>query len=120
MNATFPLLSTGAVAQYPTAQITSQGAQVIRFLDGTDQRYLTQANALRRWQIRLDQLNEGEIFQLESFFAQQSGNYSIFSFPDPFSGTVVPNCRFGTEALETSYVGVDVSSAVLWVIETNG
>jgi len=118
--ATFPTLSTGAVAQYPLGMNTSQGTQVIRFLDGSDQRYLTQSRALRQWEIRLDLLNEEEIQQLEAFFISQQGDYSAFVFPDPYSGADVPNCRFGSSGFISEYLGVNVSSTSFWVIETNG
>ena len=116
----FPLLSSGAVTQYPAALATSQAAQVIRFLDGTDQRYLTQGRTFRQWQIKLNLLNENEIQQIETFFAAQLGDYSPFVFPDPFSGTSVPNCRIAVSGLVTDYLGVDISSTSFWVIETDG
>jgi hypothetical protein len=118
--ATFPLLSSGAITQYPAPQVTGQGVDVIRFMDGTDQRYLTQGRQLRRWQIRLDLLNGTETQQIESFFTAQQGDYSTFAFPDPFSGTAVPKCRIGTAELVTQYVAVDAASTSFWVIETNG
>jgi hypothetical protein len=118
--ASFPLLSSGAVTQYPAALASTQGAQVIRFLDGTDQRYLTQGRPFRQWQIRLNLLNENEIQQIEAFFANESGDYSRFVFPDPFSGTNVPNCRIALPALVSDYLGVDVGSTSFWVIENNG
>ena len=118
--ASFPLLSSGAVTQYPAALATDQGAEVIRFLDGTDQRYLTQGRMFRQWQIRLNLLNESEIQQIEAFFAAQLGDYSSFAFPDPFSGTSVPNCRIAIPSLVSDYLSVDVSSTSFWVIESNG
>jgi len=118
--ATFPVLSSGAVTQYPALIASGQGAQVIRFLDASDQRYLTQPRAYRQWQIRLDLLNENEIQALEEFFVAQSGDYSPFNFPDPFSGTTVANCRLASPGFVSEYVGVDVSSTSFWVIETNG
>jgi hypothetical protein len=118
--ADFPLLSTGAVAQYPVSLIVGQGAQVIRFLDGSDQRFLMQVRQYRRWQIRLDLLNENELQRIEAFFDAQKGNYSPFAFPDPFTGGLVPNCRLGGPTLITAYTGVDAGAASFWVIETNG
>ncbi len=118
--ADFPLLSTGAVSQYPAPLVNGQGVQVLRFMDGSDQRYLTQGRSYRQWQIRLDLLNEAEIQQIEEFFSEQQGEYSPFSFVDPFSGAVVPNCRIGAPVLVTEYVGVDAASSSFWVIETNG
>ncbi len=117
--ANFPLLSSGAVTQYPSPLTNGQSALVIRFLDGSDQRYLNQGRMLRQWQIRLDLLNETEIQQFEAFFASQLGDYSKFTFPDPFSGTAVPNCRFAAPGFLSAYMGVDVSSISFWVIEAN-
>jgi hypothetical protein len=118
--ATFPFLTSGAVAQYPVTQTNGQAVQIIRFLDGSDQRYLMQGRMLRQWQIRLSLLADQELEQVENFFAAQQGDYTSFSFPDPISGTTVPNCRFGASALLTEYVGIDRGSASFWVIETNG
>jgi hypothetical protein len=119
MNA-FPLLSTGAVTQYPLGVVRGQGGQVIRFLDGSYQRYSIQARMLRQWQIHLDLLNEDEIQELEAFFVAQLGGYSTFIFPDPFSGTAVPNCRLAADAWLSEYVSADNSETSFWVIETNG
>ncbi len=118
--ANFPLLSTGAVTQYPLIVTTGQSSQVIRFLDGTDQRYLMHGRMLRQWQIRLELLNESEIQALEAFFAAQLGGYSTFIFPDPCSGAEVPNCRFAEDALVSGYEAADISGTSFWVIETNG
>ena len=118
--ATFPVLSTRAVTQYPTPMSTGQATQVIRFLDGSDQRYLTQSRTFRSWEIRLDLLNEAEMQQIEAFFVAQDADFSTFVFPDPYSGTEVPNCRLAAPGLTTEYFGVDVGSTSFWVIETNG
>lgn len=117
--ANFPLLSTGVIAQYPTPITSGQSAEVIRFLDGSDQRFLNQGRMFRQWQIRLDLLNENEIQQLEAFFLAQLGDYSSFTFPDPLSGASVPNCRLAAPAIVSAYVGVDVSSTSLLVIEAS-
>lgn len=118
--ANFPLLSSGVVTQYPTGVSNGQAAQTIRFLDGSDQRYLTQGTMFRQWQIRLDLLNESELAQLEAFFVAQQGDFSTFVFPDPISGTNVANCRLAAPGLVSAYVGVDVGSTSLVVIQTNG
>jgi hypothetical protein len=118
--ASFPLLSTSAVTQYPAPLIVAQEAQVIRFLDGSDQRFLTHGRQYRRWQIRLDLLNEDELQRIEGFFDAQKGNYSLFTFPDPFTGAPAVNCRLGNPTLVTEYTGIDAGSTSFWVIETNG
>ncbi len=118
--AIFPALSTGSVTQYPLEIKTGQESQLIRFLDGSDQRYSVRARTLRQWRIPLTLLNENETQALEMFFADQLGSYSVFSFPDPYSGTLVPNCRFGEDAFQSDYVGVDDGSGTVWIVETNG
>lgn len=118
--ASFPVLSSGAVTQYPSPMTTTQVAEVIRFLDGADQRFIARGRALRSWQIRLNLLNETEIQQLEAFFVEQRGQYTMFDFLDPYSGTTVFNCMLGEPAFISSYEGVDVGAASLWVLETNG
>ncbi len=120
MMPTFPTLSTGAVTQYSLPVFLEQSTQVIRFLDGSDQRFSRQGRIFRRWEIRLDLLNEAELQQLELFFDAQQGQYSPFIFPDPIGGSAVPNCRIGNSELITEYLGVNAGSTSLWVIETNG
>ncbi len=117
---TFPMLTSGAVTQYPLLQNSGQAVEVIEFLDGIDQRYLMQGRALRQWQIQLSLLSDIEIQQIESFFNAQQGDYGTFTFPDPISGTGVPNCRLGASGLLTEYTGVGSNSTSFWVIETNG
>lgn len=117
---TFPVLTSGAVAQYPLPISYTSPVQVIRFIDGTDQRFLERGKALRSWHVQLSFVNEDEIHQLENFFQSIAGQYSMFSFPDPYSGQTVPNCVLGENALITDYLATDLSSASFWVVETNG
>lgn len=118
--ATFPTLSSGAMTQYPVSVVVGQEVQVIRFLDGSDQRFLNQGRQHRRWQIHFELLNESEINQLERFFLAQGGEYSLFDFPDPISNQNVPNCRLGAAGLASDFTRIDNGSSTLWVIETNG
>lgn len=117
---TFPLLRTGAVTQYPLLLGTSQGVSIIRFLDGAEQRFLSQGRQFRRWQINLRQLSDAEISRLETFFEQQSGAYSPFTFPDPYSRTDVPNCRLDPEEFAVDVTAFMSSTTSFWVVETNG
>jgi hypothetical protein len=116
----FPILSSGAIAQYGLPLGRSSPSQIIRFLDGTDQRFLTRGPMLRRWLIDLHLLNESEIASIEAFFNAMGGQYSTFNFPDPIGGTSVPNCRIGAPDLVSEYQDVDIAATSLWVVETNG
>ena len=116
---TFPTLTTGAVAQYPLPISYTMPVEIIRFIDGTDQRFLSRGKALRTWHVQLSFLSEAEIYQLEEFFESVQGQYSTFDFPDPYSGLNVPNCRLGETSLVTDYLATDLTSSSLWVVETN-
>jgi len=116
----FPTLSSGAVTQYGGPFGFVWPAQVISFVDGTDQRFLACGNVFRRWAIDLRLLNESEIASIEAFFNGALGEYSTFMFPDPISGTNVPNCRIGAPELISDYQDVDIAATSLWVVETHG
>jgi hypothetical protein len=90
--ATFPKLKTEAVAQYPVSRGFRFRNQILRFMDGTDQRYRDSAGPLLSWEIRLDQLDETEIEALQVFFIANQGIFASFAFTDPWSGQVYQNC----------------------------
>ena len=89
--ATFPKLKTGAILQYPAARGLRFANQVVRFLDGREQRFRT-GPAMRRWEIRLDFLDESEMAEIDQFFLENQGVFGSFSFTDPWDGTEYPNC----------------------------
>ncbi len=101
--ASFPLLKTGAIAQYGASRTRVFSTKVVRFLDGSEQRIPEYASALRVWTIRLDLLDENELTQLEQFFAGEAGRGGQFSFTDPWDGTVYANCSFGMDDLATEF-----------------
>jgi hypothetical protein len=90
--ATFPTLSTGAVAQYPAARTFRFNNQILRFVDGNEQRYRDSAGPLHRWTIRLDYLDATEVAALEDFFLTNQGSFASFAFTDPWDNTSYPNC----------------------------
>jgi hypothetical protein len=117
---TFPVLSTGAVAQYPLSRGTSYHVDTVRFMDGSRQQCLVLGKRLRRWLISLSQLNELELASLEQFFDNVQGNAQLFTFVDPLSGESVPNCRLGNSSMLTQYNAMGSGSAAIWIEETNG
>jgi hypothetical protein len=115
--ATFPALSSGAIAQYPIGNYAARTTQVIRFLDGSDQRCIVRARPVRWWVVKLSLLNDSELAQIEEFFTAQQGSFGLFDFPDPFSNQTVTNCRFAAPELVTEYEGADQGSTDLIVME---
>ena|SRR5580658_1534120 len=96
--ATFPVLKTGAVAQYPLATGTRYSTQSVRFMDGSRQRFRLIGTGLRRWTIRLDQLDEQELGAVIAFAEQQGG--AEFTFTDPVTGSNVAGCIISGEQFD--------------------
>jgi hypothetical protein len=90
--ASFPTLKTGAVLQYPAKRTLQFTTDVMRFLDGNEQRYRDSPSVLHQWRIQLDLLDEGELGALDQFFLSNQGSFGSFSFTDPWDGTTYPNC----------------------------
>ncbi|MFN0106533.1 MAG: DUF2460 domain-containing protein [Bryobacteraceae bacterium] len=88
----FPKLKTGAVAQYPAQRTTRYSTRVMRFMDGSEQRYREFSGPLRRWVIELTTLDEEEMDALEAFFLAEQGGYGTFSFVDPWDDLEYADC----------------------------
>ncbi|MGA2185064.1 MAG: DUF2460 domain-containing protein [Bryobacteraceae bacterium] len=99
--ATFPILKTGVVAQYPLVSQTQFATDVVRFIDGTEQRFRRYPAALHRWTVRLNLLDETELSATLLFFRMQRGMGGTFSFTDPVDGTVYPGCCFISDSIQT-------------------
>jgi len=95
--ADFPKLKTGAVAQYPVTREARLQNQSLRFVDGTYQRYRDAGAVRRRWTIRLDLLEEGEMAAIEEFFLATEGAYATFTFTDPWDGHAYAGCRLESD-----------------------
>ncbi len=100
----FPLLKTGAVLQYPARKELAFSTRVLRFLDGSEQRFREYGAPLRRWVIQLDLLDEAELSALERFFQTQQGALGDFSFTDPWDGTEYESCSIADDACAWEYV----------------
>jgi hypothetical protein len=98
--ATFPTLKTGAVLQYPAKRTLQFTTDVMRFLDGNEQRYRDSPSVLHSWTIQLDLLDETELAALDQFFVSNQGAFGSFSFTDPWDGTVYPNCSLDKDTFQ--------------------
>ncbi len=115
--ATFPKLKTHAVAQYPASRALRYQNQTVRFLDGTGQRYRDASGPLHRWVIRLSELDEGELAEMEGFFLSNEGQFGSFVFVDPWDGTSYPNCSLGSDELDLTAVEEMQGQTSLTVVE---
>ena len=116
--AAFPLLSTGAVAQYPSSRVVEAPVLVLRFLDGREQRFPGTRGPGRRWVVRLSCVNDSELAAIEAFFTAQQGRTGSFSFTDPWDGVVYPDCSFEEDELRAVLTAED-RGAVTVVIREN-
>jgi hypothetical protein len=116
---TFPELRTSAVAQYPLSSRTTYVTEVLRFTDGSEQRYSNCGQPVRRWVIRLDRLDEGELGAVRLFFRSQAGISGRFAFTDPVSGVEYPNCSFAQQSMTGELRDVGQATTAL-ILRTNG
>jgi hypothetical protein len=101
--ANFPALKTGAVAQYGSDRSRLFSTQVLRFIDGSEQRFPGYGSPLLQWVIRLDLLDESELETLEQFFEAEGGRAGTFSFTDPWDGTVYASCSVASDELALQF-----------------
>jgi hypothetical protein len=114
---TFPRLKTTAVAQYPATKTVEFQNRVLRFVDGLEQRYRESAGPLHRWEIRLNELDEGEIAAIDGFFWSNQGRLGSFTFTDPWDGASYSNCSLSSDELDLTSLGEMRGKTELTVIE---
>ena len=102
--ASFPTLKTSAVTQYPATKAVKFQNQVVRFVDGTEQRYRDCAGPLHQWVIRVNELDETEMAALEEFLESNQGSFGSFSFTDPWDNQTYSNCSFASDAMDLTSV----------------
>jgi phage-related protein len=113
---TFPTLKTGAVMQYPAKKQGTYSTQVVRFLDGSEQRFRDYVQPVHSWIVKLDQLDESEMNSLREFFRILDGGSEGFSFTDPWDDAVYPDCSLGDEMLE-AFAGEQDGTSQLVITE---
>lgn len=113
----FPRLKTGALAQYPATRALQFNTGVVRFIDGSEQRYRQRRSATKKWIVRLELLDETELARLAAFFRSAAGRAGKFEFEDPWTGELHANCSFEIDELATELAGEMRAGTVLTVRE---
>ena len=114
----FPKLKTAAIAQYPLVKRITRGVRVLRYIDGTDQRFALEPQATKRWIVRLDKLDASEWRAFEDFFVALQGSNGRFSFTDPVDDTEYADCSLGSDEIELQHAD-ETNTAVTLIIRTN-
>jgi len=102
---TFPVLKTGAVIQVPTSRTMQFATDVVQFVDGSEQRFRSYAQPYHRWIVKFDALDEAELRNIRAFVQQVNGAAGLFSFTDPWDGTVYPTCTLEGDTTTDSLTG---------------
>jgi hypothetical protein len=106
--------------QYPAQRGVRFSSQVVRFVDGREQRYRDFRAGLRRWVVRLDLLEEGELAELEWFFRANQGAFSSFTFADPWDQHEYTDCSIEEDAFEAEWEDELRGRTTLTVRENRG
>jgi len=116
--ATFPLLATGAIIQFPATRTAAMSTEIIQFVDGSEQRFRNYSAPYHTWIIRLAALDEAEMQQLRNFIVQTNGGSGTFSFTDPWDSSVYASCSFqGNDFLDS--LSAPFSAGVTLTIREN-
>src|SRR5437016_4063790 len=113
--ANFPHLKTNAVLQYPATRDFRFANTVLSFVDGSQQCYRESRDALRRWLVRLDLLDEAELANLQAFFVTEQGRTGSFSFTDPWDEAIYADCSLDQDSFEFELLGEMRARTVLVV-----
>lgn len=97
---TFPKLKTGAVAQYPARKKIVYRTEVLRFVDGVEQRYRLAGRAQRRWSFVVRCVDESEAGLLQQLYRGVQGGHGTFDFEDPWDGVSREGCSFVRDDFE--------------------
>lgn len=95
---TFPKLRTNAVSQYPFERTHRYATEVMRFVDGSEQRFRQRGRAGQEWAVDLQLLDEGELHRLREFWMEMAGKAGVFTFQDPWDGVEYADCQFASDA----------------------
>lgn len=113
----FPALKTGAVLQYPAQKAIEFSTAIVRYIDGSEQRFPSYQTPLHRWMIRLSMLDESELHQLREFFRTQSGAAGAFAFTDPWDGTQYSSCSIEEDEMTDTEADVSTGQTSLTIRE---
>jgi hypothetical protein len=114
---TYPTLKTGAPSQYPLTRLLKCRTHIVRFVDGSEQRFRELRGPLHTWVIGLEILDDAEMQKFFEFVESVRGAAGSFSFRDPVDGSVYSHCTLETDAAEFAWDSDDKGRMQLIVRE---
>jgi len=100
-----PILSTGAVQQYPYVCAVVGITRTLQLADGTEQRFVLVPPA-KVWSINLRLLQENERIAFLKFTQDAMRSQEVFPFTDPQDGRTYPTCRVAVEPVADVIDGI--------------
>jgi len=113
-----PILSTGAVQQYPYVAGAAGQTRTFQFADGSEQRYLM-APQRHTWSVNLKLLQDWEKAAFLDFAQNTLHTQAVFQFTDPFDGTVYPTCRIAVAPVVDEIDGVAQTAVQFLIAEVS-
>jgi hypothetical protein len=91
---------------------------VVQFVDGTEQRFCAYTQPYHSWIVKFNDLDDGELQNIRAFVQQMDGAAGLFSFTDPWDGTVYPTCNLQGDT-ETDALTGPFQSGTSLIIQEN-
>lgn len=114
--ASFPVLSSGSVAQYPLADTRAYRTVVHQFENDKEQRYTSRV-ALREFTLTFAHISEADYTLIEEFFDARAGGFDS-TWDITVNGTLVPNCSFVEDSLVRTEARPGYVSLVIRIRQT--
>ncbi len=113
-----PILSTGAVQQYPYVAGSAGRTRAFQFADGSEQRYLM-APQRHTWSVNLKLLQDWEKAAFLDFAQNTLRTQAVFQFTDPLDGTIYPTCRIAVTPVVDQIDGVAQTAVQFLIAEAS-
>lgn len=110
-----PSLQSGSTVQYPFVTSLRYSTGIIRFVDGSEQRFSQTGDAQRTWTVALRDLNPSETEAVAAFV--ESSDNQAFTFHDPVTGEVHSQCRLFVEPVAVEYADEQRAHLSLTIVE---
>jgi len=108
-----PSLQTGSTVQYPFVTSLKYSTEIIRFVDGSEQRFSQSGNVHRAWNVEFRDLTPSETEAIAAFVEDSTSTNQEFAFHDPVTGEVHSHCRLAAERVPVQHAGEKRSN--LWL-----